>query len=64
MADGPETFTETNMETLGDNFGYFHSLKEAYTFIMELETQSTTKFACYKADKSFGAIGENGSFGL
>ena len=49
------------METLGDNCGYFHSLQEAYTFILELETQSTTKFTCHKADKGFGAIGENRS---
>jgi len=47
------------METVGDNCGYFHSLQEAYTFILELETQLTTKFTCHKADKGFGAIDYN-----
>ena len=44
--------------TLGENFGYVFSLDEAYKFIGEFETQTTTKFTCYKADKNFGAIGE------
>ena len=54
MADRPFTFVETS----GKNFGYVFTVEEAYKFIGQLETQTTTKFTCYTTVKDFGAIGE------
>ncbi|KAJ7365481.1 hypothetical protein OS493_005589 [Desmophyllum pertusum] len=52
MADRPFTFVETS----GKNFGYVFTVEEAYKFIGQLETQTTTKFTCYTTVKDFGAI--------
>ena len=46
------------IESLGENFGYAFSVEDAYEFIRELETKSTTKFIVCRAHKDFGAIGE------
>ncbi|KAL9954894.1 hypothetical protein ACROYT_G042479 [Oculina patagonica] len=44
------------IETLGENFGYAFSVEDAYIFIREFETKTTSKFTSYRTDKGFGAI--------
>ena len=41
-----------------DNLGYVFSVEDAYRLIADFETKTTTKFSCFKADKSFGNIGK------
>ena len=49
---------KASIESMGENFGYAFSVEDAYEFIRELETKSTTKFIVCRAHKDFGAIGE------
>ena len=41
-----------------DNFGYVFSVKDAYRLLADFEMKTTTKFSCFKADKSFDNIGK------
>ena len=40
-----------------DNLGYVNSVNEAHKLIAEFETELTTKFSCFKADKGFRSTG-------
>ena len=41
-----------------DNFGYVFSVEDAYRLLAVFEMKTTTKFSCFKADKSFDNIGK------
>ena len=41
-----------------DNFGYVFSVEDAYRVLADFEMKTTTKFSCFKADKSFDKIGK------
>ena len=41
-----------------DNFGYVFSVEDAYRLLADFGIKTTTKFCCFKADKSFGNIGK------
>jgi len=41
-----------------DNFGYVFSVEDAYRLLADFEMKTTTKFSCFKADKSFSNIGK------
>lgn len=56
---GPSVSKKNKMAVhLGGNFGYVFSVEEANRLIEDLEIQSTAKFACFKATKDFGSVGE------
>ena len=60
---GPSVSRENKMAVnLGGNFGYVFSVEEANQLIEDLEIQSTAKFACFKATKDFGSVGEWDSY--
>ena len=39
-------------------FGYVQTVEEAMAVIKQYELDTTTKFSCYKADKTFGSEGK------
>ena len=39
-----------------DNSGYLFSVEDAYRLLADFEMKTTTKFCCFKANKSFGNI--------
>ena len=41
-----------------DNFGYVFSVEDANRLLADFEMKTTTKFSCFKADKSFDNIGK------
>ena len=41
-----------------DNFGYVFSAEDAYRLLADFKMKTTTKFSCFKADKSFVTVGK------
>ena len=56
--NGCEGDYRSTLNKIADNFGYVFSVEDAYRLLADIGMKTTTKFPCFKADKSYGNIGK------